>query len=263
MAKSKGIIKIIGTLGDLTFYEKDGKTFVKRKSSVSKSKILNSPEYQRTRENMQEFAGSATIGKELRRNLIQLKYMADNGMHNRLSAAIRKMINLGSGNRGERVFEVLAQKAELIGFEFHDTDLFASSLYAPFTVTANVDRNQATLNLPVFNAADFVSSPPGATHFKIILNVCTLTDYTYNTTTSKYQSTNPNLAELTDTVKSGFMPVIGNTTAINLVANIPTAPVLAATEGLVASVGIEYYQELNGNFYLFAQGNAMRIQNIF
>ena len=263
MAKNIGLIKIDGTLGDLTFYTKDGKNYIKRKTTISKSRILNAPEFQRTRENMQEFAGSALIGKDFRRSLILVKSMSDRFMHNRLFGAIKRIINLGLGNPGERVFEIIANKQELIGFEFHKTDLFGGSMLAPFSLTANGDKNEATLNVPIFNASDFVIKPQGATHFKLVLNVSTLTDYIFNPLIGKYESTNPALGGLTETVKSGFQSVIGDTTVMNLVATLPGTPILTATEGFVVSVGIEYYQEINGNFYLFAQGNAMRIQNIF
>jgi hypothetical protein len=55
MAKTSGIIKIEGTVEDLTFYKKDGRNFVRRKGGVSKERIENDPNYVRTRENNSEF----------------------------------------------------------------------------------------------------------------------------------------------------------------------------------------------------------------
>ena len=263
MAKNKSIIKIEGTIGDLTFYTKDGKNYVKRKTEIKKDRIKNAPEYQRTRENMQEFAGAASIGKEFRKKIVEIKTMADRFMHNRLMANIRKIINSGSGNRGERVFEILANKHQLIGFEYNKTDIFSASFFVSLSVTANTDKNEATLSIPAFNASDFVIQPQGATHFKMVLNVSTLTDFNYDVNTKKYISTNVTLTEQYHTVKSAVQPVVGSTTPITLVATLPAQPVLSATEALVVSVGIEFYQEINGDFYLFSQGNAMRIQQIF
>ena len=39
MAKANGIIKIEGTVEDLTFYRQDGKNFVRRKGGISKERI--------------------------------------------------------------------------------------------------------------------------------------------------------------------------------------------------------------------------------
>ena len=36
MAKASGIIKIEGTVEDLTFYKKDGKNFVRKKGGIPK-----------------------------------------------------------------------------------------------------------------------------------------------------------------------------------------------------------------------------------
>lgn len=58
MAQNKSFIKFEGTLDGLTFYQKDGKNFVKTKTQVNKNRLMNDPAYQRTRENMQEFDGS-------------------------------------------------------------------------------------------------------------------------------------------------------------------------------------------------------------
>ncbi len=66
MAQSTGILKIEGTIEDLTFYKKDGKNYVRRKGGVSKERIANDPNFVRTRENGSEFGHSASAGKMLR-----------------------------------------------------------------------------------------------------------------------------------------------------------------------------------------------------
>jgi hypothetical protein len=54
MAKASGIIKIEGTVEDLTFYKKDGKNFVRRKEGIPKERLYNEPSFERTRENNTE-----------------------------------------------------------------------------------------------------------------------------------------------------------------------------------------------------------------
>ena len=66
MAEQKGILKIEGTMGNMTFYKKDGVYLVKEKSSVSADKIANDPNYERTRENNAEFGLAGSTGKFLR-----------------------------------------------------------------------------------------------------------------------------------------------------------------------------------------------------
>lgn len=55
MAKLKGILKIEGTLDELTFYKTQDGHLVKTKGGVSADRIANDPNFQRTRENGSEF----------------------------------------------------------------------------------------------------------------------------------------------------------------------------------------------------------------
>jgi hypothetical protein len=38
---------------------------------------------------------------------------------------------------------------------------------------------------------------------------------------------------------------------------------MTASVSVLNAVGIEFYQEVNGNYYVFNQGNAMKIKQIF
>ena len=66
MAKLNGLLKIEGTLENLTFYKTQDGHLVKTKSGVSADRIANDPNFQRTRENGAEFGSSASAGKLLR-----------------------------------------------------------------------------------------------------------------------------------------------------------------------------------------------------
>lgn len=48
---------------------------------------------------------------------------------------------------------------------------------APFTLTANVDRNESTLSVPAFNPLNFLNIPSGATHFRIINALSVISDF--------------------------------------------------------------------------------------
>ena len=72
MARSKGILKIEGTLQDITFYKTGDGNLVKTKSSVNKQRILSDLAFARTRENGAEFGQAAKSGKLLRGTLRNL-----------------------------------------------------------------------------------------------------------------------------------------------------------------------------------------------
>jgi hypothetical protein len=89
MAKQNGIIKLKGTLDNVTFYKTKDGDLAKMKTSVDKDRIANDPAYQRTRENGAEFGSSATSGK-LTRN--SLRPIALNASDSRTVARMTKLM---------------------------------------------------------------------------------------------------------------------------------------------------------------------------
>ena len=51
MAQQKGIIKLDGTIGGITFYKSKDGYLAREKGGVSADRIANDPNFQRTREN--------------------------------------------------------------------------------------------------------------------------------------------------------------------------------------------------------------------
>jgi len=66
MARQKGIIKLKGTVGDLTFYKSIDGYLVREKGGVEASRIASDPAFVRTRENNAEFGNATQAGKLLR-----------------------------------------------------------------------------------------------------------------------------------------------------------------------------------------------------
>ena len=59
MARQKGIIKLKGSIGDVSFYKTKDGYLAREKSGVDKDRIKNDPAFQRTRENGAEFTHRA------------------------------------------------------------------------------------------------------------------------------------------------------------------------------------------------------------
>jgi hypothetical protein len=65
MAKQVGHIFIQGTLDDLTYYKMDGVYYVRKKSSLSRKKVLNSPRFERTRQHASQLAEASKIASAI------------------------------------------------------------------------------------------------------------------------------------------------------------------------------------------------------
>src|SRR5690606_32231534 len=169
MARQKGIIKLKGTIGDITFYKTQDGHLAREKGGIDASRIKSDPAFQRTRENGAEFGRAGAAGKILRTSLRALLLnSADSRMVSRLTQRMMKVIQADAVNeRGLR--NVIDGEAELLtGFEFNIRGKLGTSLYAPFTT--NIDRaaGELTVDLPPFVPANMIAAPSGTTHFKII-----------------------------------------------------------------------------------------------
>ncbi|HBS87102.1 MAG: hypothetical protein A2W91_02700 [Bacteroidetes bacterium GWF2_38_335] len=265
MSKNIGLIKIKGKIGDMTFYNRKGKNIVKLANDVDKSRILKDPAYKRTRENMAEFGGSATIGKSFRLGfgMFARRFGGDN-LIGRVVAIMHAIIARGAGKRGERSYNVVANKDLLEGFEFNSKDKLQNFFNAPYSISANAGRNEVTLVVPEFSTDAWMTAPEGASHFKLICAIAVLSDFTKVPTSKKYEPVNPSVNELSAFAMSPEIPLGGTSgSELNLVASLPGLPVIAASAGVISTVAIEFYQEINSELFLLATDNAMRVVKVF
>ena len=69
MARQAGPIPFTGTLGEITGYQVNGKFFMKRKSEVSRYRLLHSASYAASRETSSQFGDTSSITSEVYRQL--------------------------------------------------------------------------------------------------------------------------------------------------------------------------------------------------
>lgn len=248
MARQKGIIKLDGTIGDITFYKSKDGYLAREKGGIPADRIANDPAFQRTRENGAEFGRAGKAGKVLR-NAIRalLQNASDSRMVSRLTTEMVKVIQEDVTNtRGLR--NVIDGEAELLaGFEFNINGKLGTTLYAPFTAT--IDRAAGTLvvSIPAFVPLNMVAAPGGTTHFKIVSAGAEI-DF-------------ENETFIVDSQATAILPWDANATAVINLSNAVTAN---STHPLFLMLGIEFYQQVNGQMYPLKNGayNALAIADV-
>jgi len=265
MAIQNSFIKIKGTLGGLTFYEKNGKSLIKTSGGISKERILNDPNFRRTRENMQEFGASATLGKAFRTGFSGLsREIRSTSIAGRVTGMMKRINRAGAGNRGERAFEIVANKQLLEGFEFQKDLPLSTVFYAPYDAPElDANRSVTTWTVPDFNTGNYMQVPLGATHFKLALHTAVLSDYVFDSTDGEYQFVNLVENKQNATAFSNEIPIVGSVGAdIALTTDLGFSNPLPATAGVLIAIGILFYQEINGQFYALARNNALQIVKV-
>ena len=238
MARQKGIIKLDGTIGGITFYKSQDGYLAREKGGVSADKIANDPNFQRTRENGEEFGRAGKAGKLLRNAIrAMLQNASDSRMVSRLTAEMVKVIQEDVTNvRGLR--NVIDGEAELLeGFEFNIAGKLGTTIYAPFTATIDRVAGTLTANIPAFVPINMIAAPGGSTHFKIVSTGAEI-DFENETFVMDAQAT-------------GVLPWDATATAVINLVNAVTAN---STHPLFLALGIEFYQEVNGQMYPLKNG---------
>jgi hypothetical protein len=265
MAKQKGIFKIQGTIDNATFFERDGKSFVKKKSdAITKERIQNDPNFKRTRESGQEFGGSATVSSALQRGFVEVSQMLDSSFNIRAKIICGDVIKSSTtGLRGQRPFLASVAIPILQNLEFNLTTSFDSVFKAPYITSVDAGRALASITVPDFNVSNLVSAPSGATHFQLLAHVSSLSSYEWNTTVHKYTSLEPNFDVkhgVTYSAPIALGGMVGSETHIE--AGLPGIDELPPGTILLVCIGIQFSQLLNGVYYNLSSNNAMKIATI-
>ena len=265
MSKQTGLIRLEGNIGGISFYKSGGDDLARTANGPSKERILTDPAFVRTRENNQEFGGAATASKALRlafANAVQT--MTDRLFTARLTKLFKEVNARSTGVRGQRPITISANRTLLTDLEFNVNTSFNSVFNAPFTVTTTAARTQATVALAAFAPATFIQSPAGATHFRLIAAMGVLSDFSYNTSIGKYEAANPTLHLLRAGVSSAITALNSATpVTFSLAPTLPGTPTMTATVSVVLCLGVEFYQHVGTTDYLLAQGNAMKVVQVF
>lgn len=268
MARQTGPLKYSGTLGDIRHFKIKGLKgdFAGLKGGPSGDQVKTGAEFKRTRENMNEFGGCAIAGKSVRIGLSQLmKQMSDSQLTGRLTGIMKK-INLEdqSEARGFRAILISAQPQYLKGIGFNKNVNFDSIFFAPFTLVPTVGRDASSLTVEAFNPLSFVNAPAGATHFRLINAISVVSDFAYNSQSGAYEPVDIALNEISNITYSDYLDLTEATlTPTTITSTLPGTPTLTADVTVLGSIGIEFYQKVGTNYYLFNSGNALKVQDIF
>ncbi|KAB1069000.1 hypothetical protein F6U93_04395 [Tamlana haliotis] len=245
MAKQTGIIKLKGTIGDISFYKSADGHLARAKGGVDASRIATDPAFQRTRENGSEFGRAGKGGKVIRNAIrILLQNAKDKQVVSRLTKNLLAVVKTDPTNpRGSRTIQD-GNMTVLEGFNFNANAKLGATLFAPFVTAFDRVTGTATTDLAPFAPTIRIAAPNGTTHFKVVSGAAEL-DFVNETSTFESDET-------------AILPYDGaDTAAINLSADITENSVLPVLQ----VVGVEFFQEVNGQMYPLKNGsyNALMV----
>jgi hypothetical protein len=245
MAKQTGIIKLKGTIGGISFYKTSDGHLAREKGGVDKKRIQNDPAFQRTRENGSEFGRAGKGGKVLRNAIrVLLQNAKDKRVVSRLTKDLVAITKTDTINdRGLRTLQD-GNLSLLENFEFNLNGKLGATLFAIYSKAFDRVSGEATLSIAAFSPTIRIAAPSGTTHFKVVMGAAELD---FENETSVFESD-----------ETAISPYDGaNTAPIAMTATITANSVLPVVQVL----GIEFYQEVNGQMYPLKNGayNALSV----
>jgi hypothetical protein len=204
--------RMSGTIDGITYFQKDGKTFARRKRVTNKSKFHSDPNYIRVRENAQEFKTTSLVAKQIWDSLrVATQYSKDSKSHTRFRSKLNVLKNMDyTSPRGERT-PILALsedlgKTVLKDFDFNAKAPLSSILFAPH----KFNELSGQVKIADFNPKIHLAPQVGATHvsFKSFL-----LDINFDTNASEIISSNEVMIELSSSVSDVILDFTSTTGA--------------------------------------------------
>lgn len=103
MATYESLITINGKVGDMVFYNLNGKNVVRKKSGFNKNAFKKSPSYEKVRQNSSEFGHCSKVGKIIRQSLYP--YINESGdalLYQKFAKLMTEIKNFDSAEKGKR-----------------------------------------------------------------------------------------------------------------------------------------------------------------
>ncbi|HMC01603.1 MAG TPA: hypothetical protein VKN14_11265 [Flavobacteriaceae bacterium] len=241
MAKQKGIIPLVGTIGGVNFYYLNGKPVARKAGGGFNGKAIKTKaNMRRVRENSSEFGHCSEVNKVFRKALRPFyKGYKFTHFHSRLMTLFTQLKDLDTINqRGKRVVFEGVLTTEGLSFlkQFNYTPECDVRYVLPFDF--EIDGSTFALMISHFdiNKVNFIS---GATHIEINYGVL---DFNFETLSYALHLATPSVLDKSFT----------NTTVVLTLESLPTS-----VGTLLCVLGVRFYQEVDGQLYLLNANNGV------
>ncbi len=248
MGRQTGVVRIRGKVGNLTFAKTANGDEVRIETSLNGDRMKTDPKFKRTRENWAEFARAGKAAKLIRNAFAsQSKHLTDRLGYTRLVKHTMRIVKSDPINdRGDRQL-INGDFNNLMGYEFNIRQNLESTFKSQFEIVLDRPAGTVDINIPELEPDTVISAMQGATHFKL---VAAAAEFDWDEAKS--------IPDFIQTIEIPLSDPTVPAQSLNL-----TVPV-ASTKTLVVTMGVWFYQEVNGQFYLLSNGavNAMAIVGV-
>ena len=154
MATQAGIIRIIGTIGDLSFYKSGDQYLAREKGGPSREQFKRSPAFAGSRKMSEEFGHISRSSSRSRQALITLTGMRDKSLYHRLFKLLRLVVAEDKTNlKGKRTVAQGLHTDEgrnllhnfltaHFGDRSHEAEVLLMALFIPSAAISSAEKTQ-------------------------------------------------------------------------------------------------------------------------
>ena len=214
MPKQVGLIKIKGTVDNLTFLETQDGLIAKKKRRFNADKLKNDPNYQQVRNTNQEFATGGNAGQLFREAFTtEINKAVDNRMVSRLTRTMIAILRTDPVNEwGNRKVQ-LGDMEKLAGFNFNEPVPMSATVKVKPMVALNRPAGQVTVIIPAHIPQELIAAPSGGvTHYRFFAGAAAIDFETGVSVSGRQSSANLVYDNNTGAETTLALPLIPNTT---------------------------------------------------
>ena len=242
MAILEGDLKIIGTVGNFSFYKVKGtnKTYVRLKGGPSKKMIKQAPSFEVVRKNNKEFGGCSMAGKQIRNAMGPLEGLTNHNFSGFLNAWIKNIMKNDTVHPlGQRAIYFSKFGEALNGFYLNRNKPLDTIVLTPVTFTLNHNGCKAVVNLPAVNPKLHLVNDYKYPFFRFVVSLGVISDMEFNSKHNEYRQLGK-VGGQKNYIQAGWHSTTGNCASQSLEISVNKTPALGENESLILAAGIEF-----------------------
>ena len=263
MAQLKGPLQFTGSIGNFrSYYDKRLKRYIlSTKGGASRELILNSPEFERTRENMKDFAACSMWASLLRKALLCVAALYRGNYFSNIVKYGKNIQKFDTVNiKGKRSVASSMASHLLKLINFNEDQPFSMAFCNPVKVVFSDDKKRVTLQISDFQSYGQLHWISPFQSYRFTLVIAQLADMVWNETELKYLPIVKGLEHLTVTTVSDWQNRITDKIEVNLEASFAAPALQQLGTTVVVVMGIEFRDAQPNNITL---GGTMGIVECF
>ena len=242
MAVLEGDIKIVGSVGNYSFYKVKGtdKTYVRLKGGPSKKKIQQDPAFEVVRKNNKEFGGCSMAGKQIRIALGPLEGLTNHNFSGFLNAWIKNIMKCDTLHPlGQRAIYFSKHGEALNGFYLNRNKPLDTVVLTPVTFTTDPNKCKAVVNLPAVNSKLHLVNDYKYPFFRFVVSLGVISDLEFNSKNNEYRQLSKT-GNQKNCLQTEWHSTTGTSAPQALEISVNKTSALSENEAFVLAAGIEF-----------------------